>query len=68
LSRLAEITAPTMVMVGDQDVRDIQRIANLLAAYIPGARKVVIPDTAHHLNMERPDLFNQLVLDFLADL
>ena len=68
LSRLAEITAPTMVMVGDQDVRDIQRIANLLAAYVPGARKVVIPDTAHHLNMERPDLFNQLVLDFLDDL
>ena len=31
LSRLAEIAVPTMVMVGDQDVRDIQRIANLLA-------------------------------------
>lgn len=68
LSRLAEITVPTMVMVGDQDVRDIQRVANLLAIYVPNARKVVIPDTAHHLNMEQPDLFNQLVLDFLSEL
>lgn len=68
LSRLAEIAVPTMVMVGDEDVRDIRRVANLLAAYIPGARHVVIPDTAHHLNMEQPDLFNQLVLDFLSNL
>jgi 3-oxoadipate enol-lactonase len=68
LSRLAEISVPTMVMVGAQDVRDIQRMANLLAAYVPGARRVVMPDTAHHLNMEQPDLFNQLVLDFLSRL
>lgn len=68
MGRLAEIAAPTMVVVGDQDVRDIQRVANLLEAYVTGARKVVIPDTAHHLNMERPDLFNSLVLDFLSTL
>jgi 3-oxoadipate enol-lactonase len=66
LGRLAEIAVPTMVMVGDQDMPDIRRIATLLVAYIPGARKVVIPDTAHHLNMEQPALFNQLVLDFLS--
>lgn len=68
MSRLAEIAVPTMVMVGDQDVRDIQRMANLLESYVTGTRKVVVPNTAHHLNMERPDVFNSLVLDFLSDL
>jgi len=29
------------------------------------AEKAVIPDTAHVLNMERPEGFNRLVLDFL---
>ncbi len=31
------------------------------------ARKM-IPDTAHHLNLEKPAEFNRIVLDFLATL
>jgi pimeloyl-ACP methyl ester carboxylesterase len=33
-----------------------------------GAKKVVIPGTAHHLNMEKPEEFNRAVLDFLGAL
>ena len=65
-TRLAEIRAPTLVIVGDQDTSAIQAIANRLAAEIPGARKVVMPNTAHVPNMEQPEAFNQIVLDFLA--
>ena len=65
-ARLAEIHAPTLVIVGDQDISAIQAIANHLAAEIPGARKVVMPNTAHVPNMEQPEAFNQIVLDFLA--
>jgi len=36
-------------------------------AGIPGARQAVIPNTAHHLNLEQPEEFNRLVLDFLAE-
>lgn len=66
IGRLSAIHAPTLVIVGDRDVPDIQTIADLLAAGIPGARKVVIHDTAHVPNMEQPDHFNRLALDFLA--
>jgi len=31
-------------------------------------QKVVIPVTAHHPNMEKPEEFNRLVLDFLNGL
>src|SRR5258708_11574633 len=65
-SRLSEIHVPTLIIVGDQDVRSILQIADVLEKGIAGARKVVIPGTAHHLNMERPDEFNRAVLDFLG--
>jgi pimeloyl-ACP methyl ester carboxylesterase len=54
--------------VGDQDVRQIQEIADHVEAQVPGARKVVIPDAGHHPNMEHPALFNQVVLEFLGGL
>ena len=66
--RLVEIAVPTLAIVGDQDVRRIQEIADLVAAQVPGARKAVIPDAGHHPNMEHPELFNQVVLDFLGAL
>ncbi len=68
ITRLADIHAPTLVVVGDQDVPDILAIATLLETSIAGARKAVIPGTAHHLNMERPEEFNRIVLDFLSAL
>src|SRR5262249_5745771 len=66
--RLSEIAVPTLVIVGDQDVANIQRIADALSSGIPGARKVVMQNTAHVPNMERPDEFNRIVLDFLDTL
>jgi pimeloyl-ACP methyl ester carboxylesterase len=66
--RLAEIAAPTLAIVGDKDVSRIREIADLVAAQVPRARKVVIPDAGHHPNMEHPTLFNRVVLDFMAAL
>jgi pimeloyl-ACP methyl ester carboxylesterase len=66
-ARLAELSAPTLVLVGEKDQPDILRIADVLADGIPTARKVVIPDTAHVPSMEKPDEFNRLLLDFLNE-
>jgi len=68
ISRLAEIHVPTLIIIGDQDVLDILKIADILEKGIPGARIEVIPGTAHHLNMEKPQEFNRIVLDFLGAL
>src|SRR5215212_5218085 len=68
ITRLEEITAPTLVVVGDHDVSDIQMITDLLVTRVPGAHKVVLPNAAHAVNMERPQEFNQVVLDFLHSL
>lgn len=65
IDRLANIHAPTLFIVGDQDVPDILEIADIVTSKVPGAQKTVIANTAHHLNMERPAEFNHIVLDFL---
>jgi len=68
ISRLSEIHVPTLIIIGDQDVLDILKIADILEKGIPGAMIEVIPGTAHHLNMEKPQEFNRIVLDFLGAL
>lgn len=68
LNRLGAIRAPTLVVYGDIDQPNILAAAGLLASRIPGAQKTMIPDTAHLPNMEKPDEFNRVVLDFLAEL
>jgi pimeloyl-ACP methyl ester carboxylesterase len=64
--RLHEITAPTLVVVGDEDAAPIFDAVELLMEKVPHARKAVIHDAAHLPNLEHPHEFNRVVLDFLA--
>jgi pimeloyl-ACP methyl ester carboxylesterase len=63
--RLGDVRAPTLVLTGDEDVADIKEIAERLAAGIPGAERATIPDAAHLPNLDRPEDFDRLVLEFL---
>jgi 3-oxoadipate enol-lactonase len=65
--RLGDIRAPTMVVVGDADVPDFVEIAARLEAELAEVRKVVLPDTAHTIPLERPDEFRELALEFLRE-
>lgn len=65
-SRLADIDAPTLVVVGELDIADVQATAELLLREVRDVRQVTIPRAAHHPHMEQPAIFNQAVLDFLS--
>lgn len=65
LQRLHEITAPTHVMVGDCDDDSVLGIAEQLSQGIRKSQKIIFDDVAHMLNMEKPEQFNQVVLEFL---
>lgn len=69
LDRLGAITAPTLVVVGEQDLLTPPWIAREVADAIPGARfEVIRGDGSSHLTpIERPDDFNRLVSDFLTE-
>ena len=69
LDRLGRITAPTLVIVGEQDLLTPPWAAREVADGIAGARfELVTGDgSSHLLPLERPDDFNQLVINFLAE-
>ena len=67
VQRLHEITAPTLVVVGDEDAPPVFDAVELLMEKVPHARKAVIHDAAHLPNLEHPDDFNRIVLEFLLE-
>jgi 3-oxoadipate enol-lactonase len=69
LDRLGGITAPTLVIVGEQDLLTPPWVAREVADGIPGARfELVTGDgSSHVMPLERPADFNQLVMSFLAE-
>ena len=68
IERLGEIAVPTLVLAGAHDRPDILRAADILAEEIAGARKVIVPRTAHLLNLERPATFNGILREFFDGL
>jgi 3-oxoadipate enol-lactonase len=69
LDRLGGITTPTLVIVGEQDLLTPPWVAREVADGIHGARLEIITGdgSSHVVPLERPDDFNQLVIDFLAE-
>ena len=63
--RLASLKKPVLLVVGDRDVADIQRIVEKLEAEVAGARKHVVRGAGHMVNMEKPEEFTRVVLEFL---
>jgi pimeloyl-ACP methyl ester carboxylesterase len=65
--RLPEIGVPTLIVWGEKDsiipVQDAQEFERL----IPDSRKVVMKDTGHVSMAERPETFNDLIMEFLAE-
>jgi pimeloyl-ACP methyl ester carboxylesterase len=64
--RLRELSAPTLVVVGSMDDKDILTIVDSIAAQAPHARKLVLPGAGHMLNMERPGDVLQAIRAFLG--
>jgi pimeloyl-ACP methyl ester carboxylesterase len=65
IDALSRIEAPALVIVGEHDTAYL-RSAEVLAAKLPKAESVVIPDAGHIVNIERAAEFDAAVLGFLA--
>jgi pimeloyl-ACP methyl ester carboxylesterase len=66
IERLGELQVPTLVIDGALDHPEILRAGDVMVSEVKNAQKVVIADTAHVPNMEKPAEFNRAVLDFLS--
>jgi pimeloyl-ACP methyl ester carboxylesterase len=60
------IAVPVLVVAGDDDVVDHHHTVDMFEALRFG-QLAVIPGSSHAVFMEKPDLLNRIVLDFLAE-
>lgn len=64
--RLGELSVPTLVISGDRDRSTAPEDSYLLWRGIASAQLCIVPNCAHNVHLERPEVFNKIVFDFLA--
>lgn len=65
VTELGRITAPTLVVVGNQDILTPRADSEEIAERIPQSELVVISGAAHGLMIEHASTFNRVVIDFI---
>ena len=62
---LGKIVAPTLVMVGDEDVSTLKALADRIVGAIPRAKLMVIPGAGHGSTLEQPAIVTAAIGAFL---
>jgi pimeloyl-ACP methyl ester carboxylesterase len=65
--QLHSITVPILVLDGDDDEAIYTEHTKEMAGLIPTAKLILIQGTGHFAMWEKPEEFNQIVLDYLAE-
>lgn len=65
MSRLSEITAPTLILVGSEDALTPPKYARYLKENIAGSTLVEVPGAGHIVMAQRPDAVNAAIGKFL---
>lgn len=63
---IGDVACPATVIAGAGDKTASQDVVRRIAAAIPGARFVALPDVGHMIYLEHPDRFNRALADHLA--
>jgi 3-oxoadipate enol-lactonase len=66
LSKLRTVNAPTLVVCGDGDTGTPPSGNRRIAQLVPGARYQEIADARHVPNVEHPDTFNRIMVEWLS--
>ena len=62
---IEKIRVPTRIIAGEEDTVYSPELARAMAGRIPGADLVMMKRTGHLANLERPERFNEILLEFL---
>src|SRR2546426_9303360 len=64
--RIQQLTVPTLVVLGQRDMVFLREHYEDMARFIPNVQKVVIPVSAHLVQLERPDAVNRAINRFIG--
>jgi len=62
---LAKITTPTAIVAGDHDEAIKREHTEYMAAVIPGAKLIILPNASHFAMLQAPDEYTKSALDFI---
>ncbi|MCS5666956.1 MAG: alpha/beta hydrolase, partial [Dehalococcoidia bacterium] len=65
--RLSAMKTPTLMLTGGADLLSPPAMMKLVAEQIPNCQFEVIPEAGHAAFYERPEVWNQFVLEFIAE-
>ena len=65
LDQLDTVSAPTLVLVGEQDTHYLPE-ADIICERLRDGRKIVVPGAGHPITVQQPQRFEREVLSFLA--
>ncbi|MFO8053720.1 MAG: alpha/beta hydrolase [Bacteroidales bacterium] len=60
-----DIAIPTLFIMGEEDYLFLPTIKQFVKRYPLNSKLVVVPNTGHVVNVEKPEIFNQTVIDFI---
>jgi pimeloyl-ACP methyl ester carboxylesterase len=63
--QVRKINIPTLIVTGEDDPVVPPAVQTELTNQIPNSRQVLIPNAGHAVSVERPNMYNGLILDFL---
>ncbi|OPX92902.1 MAG: putative non-heme bromoperoxidase BpoC [Pelotomaculum sp. PtaB.Bin104] len=65
-SRLPEIQLPVLIITGTEDLLTPLQYGRLLEYELPGARLIGIEGAGHMLMLEKPEIINKHIIDFVS--
>lgn len=60
-----ELPIPTLYVMGDEDYMFLPPVARMMRRHAAHSRLEVLPECGHVVNVDRPELFNLLSMDFI---
>ena len=67
VSDLERVAVPALVLAADDDITLSIEHAAAMQRALPDSQLAVVPGASHAVPMEKPELVNRLILDFLAE-
>jgi pimeloyl-ACP methyl ester carboxylesterase len=66
-AKLAALNIPTLLIAGDADLSAPPSMVRKYAEHLAQSEFIAVPEAGHSVFWERPDIFNRLTLDFIAN-
>jgi 3-oxoadipate enol-lactonase len=65
-AQLAQISAPTLVVVGEDDLIKGRKYSKIIVTHIKDSEYAVVPGSGHALCLDKPDILNTLLIGFVS--